>query len=128
MMRGKYIIPTLCVFGTMSLHAEDKGLGNILQQAGQKKVLEKPESNKKQSKKQSRFVFKDVYDSNGIGSKDKNDHKNSSETYNYDDKSRFKFKFNDGYDQSNFVGGSVNGGMGGSGGVGPGSGGGGGRR
>ena len=68
MMKCKYILPTLCIFGAMSLHAEEKGLGNILQQAGQKKALTKPEPQKKPSKKKKRFVFKDEYESNSIGS------------------------------------------------------------
>ena len=125
MMKYKYILPTFCIFGTMSLYAEGKGLGSILQQAGQKKVLAKPISPKKESKKQTRFVFKDEYDANGIGSKEKGTVENKSETYDYDDKSRFKFKFNDGYDQSNLAGGSIGGGMGGAGGGGQGGGGGG---
>lgn len=124
MMRYKYIIPTLCLFGTMSLHAEEKGLGNILQEVGKKKVLAKPELQKKQVKKQTRFLFKDEYDSNGIGTKGPSAASGRSETYDYDDKSRFKFKFNDGYDRSNLAGGSGSMGMGGSGGgVGQGSGG-----
>ena len=115
-MRYKYIISTLCIFGAMSLHAEESGLGNILQQAGEKKALVKPESEqKKKTKKVSRFVFKDEYRSNGIGSKDKSVAKNKSESYEYDNKSRFKFKFNDGSAQSNFVGGYGSGaGVGGS--------------
>ena len=70
-MRYKYIIPTLCIFGTMSLHAEENALGDILQQVGEKKRLVKPIPKKKESKKQTRFVFTDEYDSNGIGLKDK---------------------------------------------------------
>ena len=99
-MRYKYIIPTLCICGTMSLHAEEGGLGNILKQVGQKEKLTQPEPQKKKPKKKSRFIFHDEYDSNGIGSKDKSD---KSESYNYDNKSRFKFKFNDGSQQSNFM-------------------------
>lgn len=129
MMRCKYIIPTLCMFGTLSLHAEEKDLGNILQQVGKKEVLDKPAPQKKATKKQSRFVFKDAYDANGIGSKDPSDASERSQSYDYDNSSRFKFKFNDGSQQSNFAGGTVGGSMGGSGGGGgPGSGGGGGRR
>lgn len=127
-MRYPYIISTICIFGTMSLHAEQKGLGNILQEAGKTKVLEKPESQKKQSKKKTRFIFKDEYDANGIGSKDKSSVENGSKSYEYDDKSRFQFKFNDGYGQSNFAGGQGIGGMGGAGGGGQGGGSGGGRR
>lgn len=133
-MRCKYILPTLCLFGAMSLHAEEKGLGNILQEAGQKKALTKPEAPKKASKKKTRFVFKDEYKSNEIGSGNKAVAEKKSESYDYDNKSRFEFKFNDGSAQGNFmsgVGGSagMGGSMGGgSMGGGAGSGGGGGRR
>lgn len=124
-MRYKYIISMLCIFGTMSLHAEENGLGNILQSAGQKKALVKPEvEQEKKTKKQSRFVFKDEYDSNGIGSKDISAVKNKSQSYEYDNKSKFKFKFNDGSAQSNLAGGQAS-----SSGMGSGSGnGGGGKR
>jgi hypothetical protein len=130
-MRYKYFISSLCIYGTMSLHAEESGLGNILQQAGQKKALMKPEAQqKKNTKKESRFVFKDEYHSNGIGSKDKSNMKDKSESYDYDNKSKFKFKFNDGSAQSNLVGAyGSSAGMGGSmGGGGSGGSGGGGRR
>lgn len=133
MMRCKYLLPTLCIFGAMSLHAEEKGLGNILQQAGHKKALTKPEPHKKTSKKKTRFVFKDEYKSNGIGSGNEAAAEKKSESYDYDNKSRFKFKFNDGSAQGNFMSGYGNAGMGGSMGAGSmgggaGSGGGGGRR
>ena len=121
-MRFKYVIPALCIFGTMSLNAEESGLGDIIQQVAQKEELIKPVPQKKESKKKSRFVFHDEYDSNGIGLKDKAAAKDKSENYNYDNKSRFKFKFNDGSGQSNIIGGHGNSGMGGS--MGGGSGGG----
>ena len=126
MMKYKYLLPTLCIFGTISLHAEENGLGSILQNSGQKKALIKPEQHKKKSKKESRFVFKDEYHSNVIGSKDKSAAKNKSQSYDYDNKSKFKFKFNDGSAQSNLVGGyGSSAGKGGSIGGGSGSGGGG---
>ena len=118
-MKYKYVIPTLCIFGTMSLHAEESGLGDLLQQVGQKEKLIKPEPQKKKSKKKARFIFHDEYDSNNIGSKEKSD---KSESYNYDNKSRFKFKFNDGSERSNFIGGSAINSSGGSMGSGSGSG------
>ncbi len=134
-MRYKYFISTLCIFGTMSLYAEEKGLGNIIQEIAQKKILLKSGSvqQKKESKKQTRFIFKDEYESNDIGSKDKFVAENKSESFEYDNKSKFKFKFNDGSEQSNIVGGggygsaSIGGSMGGGRGS-RGSGGGGGRR
>lgn len=129
-MRFKYVIPTLCIFGTLSLYAEESGLGSILQQVGKKQTLKKPLPKKKETKKQTRFIFHDEYHANGIGLKEKSAAKDKSESYNYDNKSRFKFKFNDGSEQSNLVGRYGTGGMAGStgGGQGGGSGGGGGRR
>ena len=125
----KFIIPALCICSTMSLHAEGKGLGDIIQQVAQDKALIKPAIKNKKVKKASRFVFKDEYNANGIGDIDKMKTKDKSESYNYEDKSRFKFKFNDGSQQSNLM--SVYGsGRTGAvmGGGAPGSGGGGGRR
>ena len=78
-MRFKYVIPTLCIFGTISLHAEESGLGEILQQVAEKEKLIQPEPQKRKSTKKSRFVFHDEYDSNGIGLKDKSVTKNKSE-------------------------------------------------
>ena len=99
MMRYRYIIPMFCLCSTMSLYAQEKGLGNILQDMGEKKTLLKPVPKKQQTKKKTRFVFKDEYESKKISSKDKMD----SESYEYENKSRFKFKFNDGSEQSNFM-------------------------
>jgi|GEM_PF-6885618 len=102
-MRYKYIIPTLCLLGTISLHANEDKLGNILQSSGEYKKLSNPLKKKKITKKQSRFVFKDEYNANGIGQIDKTSSKSKSERYDYENKSRFKFKFNNGYQQSNLV-------------------------
>ena len=113
-MRYRYILPALCLFGTISLYADEEKLGTILEKTAHKKVLLKPVKKKKSSKKQSRFVFKDEYDANGIGRIDKKATKNKSESYNYENKSRFKFKFNDGSQQSNLVGRYGSGGMSGS--------------
>jgi hypothetical protein len=128
MMKYQYILPTLCIFGTLSLHAEESGLGNILQKAGEKQALVKPEPTKKKVSKKSRFVFKDEYKSNGIGSGNEPEAKNSSESYDYENKSKFEFKFNDGSSQGNLMSGYGNAGMGGAMGGGAGNGGGGGRR
>ena len=132
-MKYKYILPTLCIFGTLSLQAEESGLENILQKAGQKQALVKPAPTKKKVSKKKRFVFKDEYKSNGIGSGNEARAEKKSESFDYDNKSRFKFKFNDGSAQGNFMGGYGNAGTGGSMGGGSmgggsGSGGGGGRR
>jgi hypothetical protein len=113
-MRYKYVIPTLCLFGTMSLYAEEGGLGDTLQEVAQKEKLIKPVPQKKKSQKKSRFVFHDAYDANGIALKEKSATKNKSENYNYENKSRFKFKFNNGSEQSNLVGRYGAGGVGGS--------------
>lgn len=135
-MRYRYIISTLCIFGTMSLYAEEGGLGDTLQQVAQKEKLIKSAPQKKKSQKKSRFVFYDAYDANGIALKEKSATNNKSENYNYENKSRFKFKFNNGSEQSNLVGrygtggtgGSVGGGYGGGQGAAGGGHGGGGRR
>ena len=105
-MKYRYIISTFCVFGTLSLHAEEKELGSILQEVGtQKKVLNRPVEKKQNTPKQSRFIFKDEYQSNNLGVKGKNDSDfHESKNYTYENKSRFKFKFNNGT-QSNFVAG-----------------------
>jgi len=123
-VRYKYAIPVLCILGTMSLHAEEKGLGDTLQRVGHKKIFTKTLPKKKENKTQTRFIFHDEYDANAIGLKDKSAAKDKSESYNYDNKSRFKFKFNDGSEQSNLVDryetgsmtGSMDGGHGGGGG------------
>ncbi len=129
-MKFQYLLPTLCIFGTLSLHSEESGLGNILQNVGEKQALVKPAPTKKKVSKKGRFVFKDVYESNNIGSGNEAAEKNKSESYDYDNKSKFKFKFNDGSAQGNLMSGYGNAGMGGSmgGAGGSGSGGGGGRR
>ena len=110
------------MFSTISLYAEQNGLGNILQQAGEKKTLVKPIPKKKITKKQTRFIFTDEYDSNGIGLKDRSNAEKKSESYDYDNKSEFKFKFNDGSQYSNIVGRQGATGMGGTGGSGSGGG------
>lgn len=56
-MRFKYVIPTLCIFGTMSLHAEESGLSDIIQQVAQKEKLIKPEPQKKKPKKKVTICF-----------------------------------------------------------------------
>lgn len=107
----KYFITTLCLYSTMSLHAEEKGLSKIIQKVADSKVLIKPMKKKEKVKKESHFVFKDEYDANGIGLIDKSAKKNKSESYDYKNKSRFKFKFNDGSQQSNLIGGFGSGGI-----------------
>ena len=106
-MKYRYIISTFCVFGTLSLHAEEKGLGSILQEAGEaKKMLSRPVHTKQSSPKQSRFIFKDEYHSSNLEVKDKTvSAPQESKSYNYENKSRFKFKFNDGAQSNNFVAG-----------------------
>ena len=130
MMKYQYILPTLCIFGTLSLHAEESGLENILQKAGEKQAIVKPEPTKKKVSKKKRFIFKDEYKSHDIGSGNEATAQKKSESYDYDNKSNFQFKFNDGSAQGNFMSGYGSAGMGGSmgGAGGSGGGGGGGRR
>ena len=105
-MRYGYILSLLYLLGTLTLHAEEKNLGSVLQKAGiKKKVLNKPVEKKQNTPKQSRFIFKDEYQSNNLGVKGKNDSdSHESKNYIYENKSRFKFKFNNGT-ESNFVAG-----------------------
>ncbi|NOR56022.1 MAG: hypothetical protein GQ531_07415 [Sulfurovum sp.] len=105
-MRYMLIIPIFCIFGTISLYAEENSLGDILQRVGEQKTFVKPAPKKKILKKKSRFIFKDTYNDNGIGSKGKAREKKKSKSYDYANKSRFKFKINDGSPQSNMMGGS----------------------
>lgn len=120
-MRSIFIIPVLCTLGTVSLYAKENSLGDILQDAGEKKSFVKSAPKKKTPQKRSRFIFKDTYDANGIGTKDKAQDKKKSQSYEYANKSRFKFKINDGSPQSNMMGGQsgvssgIRGGMGGGG-------------
>lgn len=104
-MKYRYILSTFCVFGTLSLHAEEKGLGSILQEAGvAKKMLSRPEHTKQSSPKQSRFIFKDEYHSSNLEVKDKTvSDPQKSKSYEYENKPRFKFKFNNGAGNNNFV-------------------------
>jgi len=94
------------MFSTLPLNAEQSALGNILKEAGHTNDLVKPVAKKKKSKKESRFIFVDKYDANGIGSKDIMAKKDKSKSYKYEDEPRFKFKFNPGTGYNNIAGGS----------------------
>jgi len=107
----KYLISTLCICSTMSLYAEHKGLGDMIQEIAKKKALVKSSVKNNKSKKSSRFVFKDEYNENNIAKMNKNLYKDKSKSYNNKNKSRFKFKFNDGSQQSNLIGRYGSGGM-----------------
>lgn len=58
-------------------------------------------------KQMEHFVFKDAPDTHMIGLEDKKRFENlhKSQTYNYENKSEFKFKFTPGTDKCNIVGG-----------------------
>jgi len=126
------------MFSMTSLNAKKSELSDILQKAGEKKIIVKPPAKKKQARKESHFIFKDTYNANVIGIKDKKRVGNAgkSKNYEYENKSRFKFNFTPGTDVSNIVAGqgsgsTVSGGSsvgGASRGGGGGQGGGGGRR
>lgn len=106
-MRYGYILSLLYLLGTLSLHAEEKNLGSVLQKEGiKKKVLNEPVERKQHTRKQSRFIFKDEYQSNNLGVKGKTvSESHESKNYTYENKSRFKFKFNNGAQSNNFVAG-----------------------
>lgn len=97
------------VLSNTMLHAEEKRLGSILQEAGvEKKVLNKSaHTNQNSSRsKESRFIFKDEYQSNTLEGKGKTVlAPQESKSYTYENKSRFQFKFNDGAQSNNFVAG-----------------------
>lgn len=93
-----------CIFSMTSLNAKKSELSDILQKAGEKKIIVKPIPRKQQVQKESHFIFKDTYDTNIIGNKHvKNSRK--SKSYEYKNKSRFKFKFTPGTDVNNIVSG-----------------------
>ena len=118
-MKHIYMIMIFFMFSMTSLNAQNSELGDILQKAGEKKVIVKPQAKKKQSRQEANFIFKDTYDTNGIGINDYKRVENSgrSKSYEYKNKSRFKFKFAPGTDVSNIVSGQ-GGGSAGSGGTG----------
>ena len=82
-MKYQYIIPTLCIFSTISLTAQSNSLGNILQQSGENKSLNESIETKKKPKKKSRFIFKDTYDARDIGKIDKNVRQKQSKNNKY---------------------------------------------
>ena len=101
-----------CMFSMTSLNAKKGDLSDILQKAGEKKIIVKPPaSKKKQSGKASQFIFKDTYNPNVIGIKQNKHVENTrkSKNYDYENKSRFKFKFTPGTDVSNIVSGQGSG-------------------
>ena len=95
------------MFSMTSLNAKNSELGDILQKAGEKKVIVKPQAKKKQSRQDANFIFKDSYDTNGIGINHNKRDENAgrSKRYEYKNKSRFNFKFSPGTDVSNIVAG-----------------------
>ena len=101
------IVIIFCMFSMTSLNAKKSELSDILQKAGEKKVIVKPMPKKQQVRKESHFIFKDTYDANGIGMNHNKRVKNTgkSKSYDYKNKSRFKFKFTPGTDVSNIVAG-----------------------
>lgn len=105
----KYISTVIIffMFSMTSLNAKKSELSDILQKAGEKKVIVKPKPEKQQVRNESHFIFKDTYDANGIGVKHNKRIENAgrSKSYEYKNKSRFKFKFSPGTDVSNIVAG-----------------------
>lgn len=114
-MRYMFMMFIFCILGIVSLYAEENSLGDILQELAEKKPLVKPVPKKKIDKKRSQFVFKDTYEANGLAAKDKSREKKRSQQYEYVNKSKFKFKINDGSPQSNMMGGPSGSSAGGTG-------------
>jgi uncharacterized membrane protein len=129
-MKFRYFFLIVCIYSTTLLYAKQSTLSDILQKAGEKKIIVKPIPKKQEARKESHFIFKDTYDTNGIGINHNKRVKNAvkSKSYEYENKSRFKFKFTPGTDVSNIVAGQGSGSTasGGSGGGGASMGGGGG--
>lgn len=121
-MQYASIIILFSMYGTLFLYGQESSFRQVLEKVGEKKKVTKYASSKKINRKESsRFIFIDTYDSNEIGSKDKNkrEDKKNSKSYTYENKSRFRFRFNNGLQQSNIMGGNRGASLGGrSGGMG----------
>lgn len=95
-----------CIFSMTSINAKKSELSDGLERSGEKKIIVKPLSEKKEPKQVKCFVFKNTCDTNDIGSANKKQFEDSqkSQTYKYENKSKFKFKFRPGTSDSNIVG------------------------
>lgn len=87
------------------LHANEKSLDAILQNTGKFKKLAGTAADTKQ-KKRSPFIFNQENNCNGIGLSEaqKNRYKDKSKCFNYENKSKFHFRFNKGFSQPNIGG------------------------
>ena len=105
-MKYIYIVIMFCVFSMTALYAKKSELSDILQKAGEKKIIIKPDNKKQKVSKESHFIFKDSYNTNGIGMNQQEHLKNAgkSQSFEYVNKSKFKFKFNPGTGSNNIVG------------------------
>jgi len=112
-MKYRYAFVLYCILNTIFLHAKEDDLSAILKNIGEKKILTKPTPKKHKVKKQTRFVFKDTYETNSIEKKDKSSTQRKSKSYNYENKPRFQFKFSPGVGYNNLAPGQgINGGGG----------------
>jgi len=104
-MKLRYMVLILCIYSTTLLFAKESTPSDILQKVGEKNTFIHPNTTEKQSTKESHFIFKDTYDTNGIGLKHHKRVENAekSKSYKYENKSRFKFKFTPGKDGSNLA-------------------------
>ena len=104
-MGFRYMFLMFYIYSTTLLYAKQSTLSDILQKSGEKKIIVKSISKKQQARKESHFIFKDTYDTNGIGINRNKRAENAgkSKNYEYKNKSRFKFKFTPGTDVSNIV-------------------------
>ena len=103
----RLLVISTCLFAYVSLSAEGKRLSDVLQEVGEKKKFVKSKSkyDDNSSKKKRKFIFKDTYDTNGIGldNKEYEKNKHKSKSFDYDNNSRFKFKFSSGSEQGNIM-------------------------
>lgn len=104
----RYIIAVLFVCCSVSSTADENNLSDILQKSGEKKAFKQTKSEQKKHtlKKTKKFIFKESYDSNGIGlnAEEFEKNKQKSKSFEYEDSSRFKFQFNSGSSEGNFAG------------------------
>lgn len=102
----KVYIAVGCLFVLqLFLHANEKSLDAILQNTGKFKKLAGTAADTKQ-KKRSPFIFNKENNCNGIGLSEvqKNRYKDKSKCFNYENKSKFHFRFNKGFSQPNIGG------------------------
>ena len=101
-MKYRYFLPALFILTNTSLYAKKYTLDSALKNTEKKKI---PLKRRSENKKESIFIFIDKKPPSVI---------DESESFEYENKSRFKFKFSPGLGNNNIVGASSAGGHSGS--------------